>query len=66
MQVGDIDLTRDDAEVLAANAQRVGVEATVDVWRDMVHGFQGLAAAEIPEAVAALRKVREVIRRAVG
>ena len=54
LQVGEIDLTRDDAHRLCERAQRDGVEATVDVWPEMVHGFQGLAAAGIPEAIEAL------------
>ena len=39
---------------LCERARRDGVDATVDEWPEMVHGFQGLAAAGIPEAIAAL------------
>lgn len=57
LQVGQIDLTRDDALRLAAVAARVGVEVTLEVQPEMVHGYQGLAHAGIPEAVASVARV---------
>ncbi len=66
LQVGQIDLTRDDAQALAASARRVGVDVRLEIWPEMVHGFQGLAAAGIPEGVAALEAVGEYYRARVG
>ncbi len=57
LQVGQVDLTRDDALRLAANAGRVGVDVTLEIYPRMIHGFQGLANAGIPESVEALRRV---------
>ncbi len=61
LQVGQIDLTRDDALRLAAVAGRQGVDVTLEIHPGMVHGFQGLAAAGIPEAAAALRRVSDFV-----
>jgi monoterpene epsilon-lactone hydrolase len=57
LQVGQIDLTRDDALALAAGGGRQGVDVTVEIHPGMVHGFQGLASAGIPEAKHALERV---------
>jgi acetyl esterase/lipase len=57
LQVGQVDLTRDDALSLAATAGKQGVDVTLEIHPGMVHGFQGLANAGIPEAQAALERV---------
>jgi acetyl esterase/lipase len=57
LQVGQVDLTRDDALSLGANGGRQGVDVTVEIHPGMVHGFQGLASAGIPEAKRALERV---------
>jgi acetyl esterase/lipase len=62
LQVGQIDLTRDDALRLAAVAGRQGVDVTLEIHPGMIHGFQGLANAGIPEAVEALRRVSDFLR----
>jgi acetyl esterase/lipase len=56
LQAGQVDVTRDDATRLAAVAARAGVAVTLDVWPEMIHGFQGLAGM-LPEARRALRRV---------
>ena len=61
LQVGQVDLTRDDALRLAARAGREGVEVTLEVHPEMVHGFQGLAHAGIPEAVASVARVASFV-----
>jgi acetyl esterase/lipase len=66
LQVGEVDLTRDEALTVAANAGRVGVEVTLEVVPGMIHGFQGLANAGIPEAIAALRRVGDYVERQLG
>jgi len=61
LQVGQVDLTRDDALRVAASAGRAGVDVTLEIHPDMIHGFQGLAVAGIPEAAAALRRVGDFV-----
>lgn len=65
LQVGQIDLTRDDALSFGRTAAVAGVDVTVEVHPEMVHGFQGLASAGIPEAIAALRRVGQFLERVV-
>ena len=65
LQVGQVDLTRDDAVTLAANGGRAGVDVTLEVVPNMIHGFQGLANAAIPESVAALERVGDWIKRRI-
>lgn len=64
LQVGQVDVTRDDATRLAAAAARQGVAVTLDVWPEMIHGFQGLAAI-LPEARGALRRMGAFLREHV-
>jgi monoterpene epsilon-lactone hydrolase len=62
LQVGQVDLTRDDAVRLAARAGRDGVDVTLEIHPGMIHGFQGLANTGIPEAVASIRRVGDYVR----
>jgi acetyl esterase/lipase len=62
LQVGQVDLTRDDALRLASKAGRDGVDVTLEVHPEMIHGFQGLANAGIPECVRAIEQVGEFVR----
>jgi acetyl esterase/lipase len=66
LQVGQIDLTRSDALRLAEVAGRSGVEVTLEIVPEMIHGFQGLASAGIPEARAALERAGVWLRARVG
>jgi acetyl esterase/lipase len=63
LQVGQIDLTRDDAVALAAKAGRAGVDVTLEIHPAMIHGFQGLARAGFPECVSALARVAAFVER---
>jgi acetyl esterase/lipase len=56
LQAGQVDVCRDDATRMAAAAARQGVAVTLDVWPEMIHGFQGLAGF-LPEARGALRRM---------
>ena len=51
----------DDARRVAENAKRCGVEATLQVWPDLPHGWQ-MFAPILPEAHAALRDASGFIR----
>ena len=66
LQVGDVDLTCGDAEKLAVRAQSVGVDVTLEIHPEMIHGFQGLANAGIPEAQDALEQVAAFITSHIG
>jgi epsilon-lactone hydrolase len=44
LQAGGAELFRDDIEALAARARAAGVSATLDVFEDQVHDFQGFGA----------------------
>ena len=59
LQVGEVDVTRLDAERLASAARAAGTDARVDVVRGGIHGVQGLISMEVPEAVAAWASVTE-------
>lgn len=65
LQVGQIDCTRDDAIRLADRAARAGVAVKLEVYPGMIHGFQGLANAGIPEAVQALESVATFVHLAI-
>jgi len=63
LQVGQVDLTRDDAVRLAASAGRSGVDVTLEIHPGMIHGFQGLARAGLPEAIRAMARVGDYVCR---
>ncbi len=59
LQVGGVDGARFDAFRLAENAARDGVDVTLEVHPEMIHGFQGLARGGLPEAESALTRVSD-------
>lgn len=61
LQVGQIDFTRGDAQRFADRAGSHGVDVTLEIHPEMIHGFQGLAHTGLPEALAALRRVARFI-----
>jgi hypothetical protein len=42
-----------------------GVDVTLEVHPEMIHGFQGLASAGIPEGISALTRVGDFLRRMI-
>lgn len=66
LQSGQVDLTREDALRLAASAARSGVEVTLEIVPEMIHGFQGLANIGVPESVAALERAGQFIAARLG
>ena len=60
--VGQIDTTCDDSTRLAANAGRDGVEVTLEVAPEMIHGFQGLCGL-FPEATESVERAGAFVRR---
>jgi len=66
LQVGQVDLTRDDGLRVADRAGRAGVDVTLEIHPGCIHGFQGLAGAGIPEATDALARVRDWLTSKTG
>jgi acetyl esterase/lipase len=62
--VGQIDTTSDDSTRLAARAAAQGVDVTLDVSAEMIHGFHGLVGL-FPEATAAMERVADFTRRRI-
>jgi len=62
IQFGTSEVLYDDAIRIAERAKAAGVDVTVDIWEDMVHGFQ-LFFNFTPEAKAAVEKITEFISR---
>ena len=61
LPVGERDTVREGALELAAAAVRAGVAVTLESWPGMVHGWQGLVGAGVPEAVAAFARTRQYL-----
>lgn len=66
LQVGEVDLTRSDAEYLGGAAEDVGADVRVDVVPDGIHGVQGLVNLGVPEAVAAWSSVTRFVDEVLG
>jgi acetyl esterase/lipase len=66
LQVGQVDLVRDDALEFGRTAALAGVDVTLEVHPEMIHGFQGLASAGVPEAISALARVRSFVARVIA
>jgi epsilon-lactone hydrolase len=60
LQVGASEILLDDSRRVFANARRAGVEATLQIWRNVPHGWQVFAPI-LPEARAALRQASAFI-----
>ncbi len=60
LQVGGNEILLDDSRRIFANASRAGVEATLQIWRNVPHGWQ-IFAPLLPEARAALRQASAFI-----
>jgi epsilon-lactone hydrolase len=58
LPAGERDTLRHATEALARAALHAGVDVTAESWPGMVHGWQGLVTAGVPEAVAAFARLR--------
>jgi acetyl esterase/lipase len=61
IQVGDGEVLLDDSRRIFENARTAGIEATLQIWRDVPHGWQVFAPV-LPEARSALRQASAFIR----
>ena len=66
LSVGERDTLREGVVALAAAAERAGVEVTLERWPEMVHGWQGLVSAGVPEALAWFARAREYLAGVFG
>lgn len=65
IQVGTAELLFDDARRLAEQAEKDGIAVTLDIWEEMIHGWQGFAAF-VPEAFTALERVGAFVQEQIG
>lgn len=61
LQVGDAEVMLDDSVRVAERARAAGVDARLEVWPEMIHGFQ-LWAPVLPEGREALARVGDWVR----
>jgi len=64
LQAGQVDITRDDAVRIAQRAGRDGTAVLLEIWPDMIHGFQGMQGF-CPEAAAAVATAAEFMRKRI-
>ena len=61
LPVGQYDTLRQGTDALARAALQAGVAVTAESWPGMVHGWQGLVSAGVPEAAAAFERTRDYL-----
>lgn len=62
LQVGDVEVLRDDSTGFAERARAAGVDVTLEVWPGMPHVFQGFGPL-LPEAVEATGRIAAFLHR---
>jgi monoterpene epsilon-lactone hydrolase len=65
VQVGEIEVLRDDAVEFAARAVEAGVDVTIEVWPEMIHVWHAFGPA-VPESDAAVTRVAEFVAGRLG
>jgi acetyl esterase/lipase len=65
IHVGTAETLLDDSTRLADRARSAGVDATLEVWEDMIHVWQFMAAL-LPEGQLAIDRIGEFIQEHVG
>jgi acetyl esterase/lipase len=61
LPVAQHDTLRQGTDALARAAMDAGVAVTAESWPGMVHGWQGLVSAGVPEAAAAFARIRQYL-----
>ena len=61
IQVGSSEVLLGDSTRFAARAREAGVSVTLEVWDDMIHGWQ-LFAAMLPEGLQSIDRIGAFIR----
>ena len=65
VQVGEDEILLSDSVRLVENARAAGVDARIDVWKEMWHVFQAFAVV-LPEAKAAIAEIGSFVREKLG
>ena len=65
IQVGASETLLDDSTRLTERAKAAGVDATLEVWEDMIHVWQ-LFAPILPEGQQAIERIGEFLREHAG
>jgi acetyl esterase/lipase len=65
IQVGDAEALLDDARRLAARARDAGVDAALEVWSDLMHGWHHYADV-LPEGAEAIERLARFASRVTG
>ncbi len=65
IQVGDAEVLLSDATRLAERLETAGVPVELEVWPEMVHGWQ-MFAGMVPEGDEAIERVGRFLRDALG
>ena len=61
IQIGSAETLLDDATRIAKRAEAAGVEVSLDIWEDMIHGWQ-IFAPFLPEGQQAIESIGAFIR----
>lgn len=62
VQVGTAEMLLDDSTRVAERARSAGVDVTLEVWEDMIHGWQ-MFARMLPEGQQAIEHIGDFIRK---
>ena len=62
VDVGELEILKDDSKRLVENAKRAGVEIEFKEWRDMIHVFHELFR-HIPEPNQAFQRIAEFLKK---
>lgn len=65
LQAGGLEILFDMIRDFEGTVRKQGAEATLDVWANMTHDFQGFGSFS-PESQEALRRIGMMIRRSCG
>ena len=65
IQVGEVEVLRDDAVGFAARATAAGVDVTLEVWPEMIHVWQ-VFGPDVPESEAAVARIAEFVGARLG
>jgi acetyl esterase/lipase len=65
VHVGDHEVLLDDAVRIVDQAQAAGVDATLEVWPEMIHVWHAFVGV-VPESATAIERVGEYLRRHIA
>jgi acetyl esterase/lipase len=65
IQVGSVEVLLDDSQRLADRALAAGVDVSLEIWPEMIHGWQNFAAI-LPEAREAIDHIGRFVRSHLG